>query len=107
VRPGQAQRAQEEQRRQEQPEQHRPYLALEKSDRGDREQHAERYGQVKQGLAVARAMVELRYVRDPGRGEAEQQQRGDPGRDHDRVDRYPARPGPVHIAQVQDQRELV
>jgi hypothetical protein len=107
MRPGQPERAQDEEGRQEQPEQHRPYFALQERDRGDREQRGEGYGQVEQGLAVARAVVELRDVRDPGRGDAEQQQRGDPGRDHDRVDRYPACAGPVDVAQVQDQRELV
>jgi len=107
VRPGEPQRAYEEEERQEHPEQPGPDLALQQRDRRDREQDQKRHRQAGQRRAAAGPAVEGRDVREAGRGDADQQQRGDPGRDEDRVDRDPARAGPVHVAQVQDQRELV
>ncbi|HTS99147.1 MAG TPA: hypothetical protein VMI33_21275 [Streptosporangiaceae bacterium] len=107
MRPRQPHRAHQEQQGQEDPEQPGPDLALQQRDRGQGEQRRQRQQQAGQGRPVPAEPQVVRHIADPGRRDAEQQQRGHPGGDEHGVDGDPAGAGPVDVAQVQDQRELV
>src|ERR1022692_2952012 len=103
ARPGDPEGADEEQDWHEQAEEAGPYLSLEQGDRGKQEEqgeHRDRVGSAWQAQVV-------RGVVHPDRAGAQQEQRGYPGGDEDGIDGQPSRAGPVHVPQVQHDRELV
>jgi hypothetical protein len=107
LRPREPQRADEEEERQEHAEEPGPYLALEQGDRREGKEQDEAHEQGHQCLDAAGHGQVAAHVLDTHWAHAQQQQRGHTRRDEHSVDRNPARAGPVHVPQMQDERELV
>ncbi len=106
VRAGQPDRADEEQRGDEHPHQTRPHLAFEEHDDGEQQgqrRQRDHAGTRREGMIVAPDPD----VEERQRVETENQQSGDGDGGEHRIDRSSPVLGPVHVLQMQDQRELI